>query len=218
MARLTAPLLSLGASGSIAKALVFSSWKGIPYARVHVVPSNPQSVAQQEVRGCFSTLTNLWKRMGVQARLPFQNAVRGIAMTDRNKHIQENVAILIDDANLDQLVMSIAGGNAIVPINATAVDGTNGRIACFCEAPLAPPGYTISYMIGVAVRDGIPGDSITPTCYEASDATAPYAFDIFCLEDEDFQVALIARWIRDADQIGFVSEAVRFQVTVTGTP
>lgn len=218
MARLTGALFSLAASGTIADTLTFAKWKGIQYVRTRVVPANPNTVAQQEVRGCFSTLNNLWKRMGVQARLPFQNAIRGLALTPRNQHIKENVAALIDDANLDDLVMSVAGGNAIVPINATAVDGTNGRVACFCEAPAAPPGYTISYMIGVAVRDGIPGDAISPTCYEASDAAAPYAFDIFCLEDEDFQVAIIARWIRDADQRGFVSEAVRFQVTVSGTP
>lgn len=218
MARLTAPLLSLGASGSIAKSLVFASWKGVPYARVHVIPANPQSVAQQEVRGVFSTLNNLWKRMGVQARLPFQNAVRGLAMTDRNKHVQENVAALIDKANMNDLVMSIAGGNAIIPINVTAVDGTNGRVACFAEAPPAPPGYTIGYMVGVAVADGDPSPALSPLCYEASDAAAPYAFDIFCLIDGIYQVGIWARWVRDADQMGFVSEAVRFQVTVTGSP
>lgn len=79
MARLTAPLLSLGASGSIAKSLVYSTWKGIPYARVHVIPANPKSVGQQEVRGVFATLTEMWKRMPQLARDPFVYAVRGLA-------------------------------------------------------------------------------------------------------------------------------------------
>jgi len=218
MAKLTGALFSLAASGTIADTLTFAKWKGIQYARTRVIPANPQSVAQQEVRGVFSTLNNLWKRMGVQARLPFQNAVRGIAMTARNKHIQTNVAALIDDANMNDLVMSIAGGNAIVPINVTAVDGTNGRVACFAEAPPAPPGYTIGYMVGVAVADGDPSPALSPLCYENSDPTAPYAFDITCNIDGVYQVGIFARWVRDSDLKGFVSEAVRFQVTVTGSP
>ncbi len=218
MTKLTAPLFSLTASGTIAKAITFSSWKGVAYARTRVIPANPNTNPQQEVRGCFSTCTQLWKRMGVQARLPFENAVRGLPMTPRNKHIQVNVPALQDDANMNDLVMSVAGGNAIVPINATAVDGTNGRVACFCEAPTAPPGYTIGYMVGVAVADGDPSPVLSPLCYEASDAAAPYAFDIYCLVDGDYQVGIWARWIRDSDLLGFVSEAVRFQVTVTGSP
>lgn len=218
MARLTGPLFSLGASGTIADTLTYAAWKGIPYVRTRVIPANPNSVAQQEVRGVFSTLNNMWKRMGVQARLPFQNAVRGVAMTDRNKHIQENVAALVDDPDMDDLVMSVATGQAIIPINVTAVDGTNGRVACFAEAPPAPVGYTLSYIVGVAVREGDPSPALSPTCYEASDAAAPYAFDIFCLEDVEFQVGIFARWIRDSDQRGFCSDAVRFQVVVSGTP
>jgi len=218
VAKLTAPLFSLTASGTLAKAITFASWKGVAYARTRVIPANPNTLPQQEVRGVFGTATNLWKRMGVQARLPFQNAVRGVPMTARNKHIQVNVPALKDDPNLDDLIMSIAGGNAIVPINATAVDGTNGRVACFCEAPPAPPGYTIGYMVGVAVADGAPSPALSPLCYEASDAAAPYAFDIYCLIDGDYQVGIWARWVRDADLMGFVSEAVRFQVTVSGSP
>lgn len=51
MAKLTAPLMSLSASGAIAKALVFFPWKGLNVARQYVVPSNPNSTAQQTQRG-----------------------------------------------------------------------------------------------------------------------------------------------------------------------
>lgn len=218
MARLTAPLLSLGASGTIGKALVYASWKGIPYARVHVIPANPKTVGQQEVRGVFATLNNMYKRMGIQARLPWENAARGLPLTARNIHIRENVAALQGDVNMDDLVMSIATGQAIIPINVTAVDGTNGRIACFAEAPPAPVGYSLGYIVGVAVEDGDPSPALSPRVFEASDAAPPYAFDIYPLLDEDFQVGIFARWVRNSDGKGFCSEAVRFQVTVTGTP
>lgn len=218
MARLTAPLLSLGASGTIGKAITFASWKGIPYARTRVVPANPNTLAQQEVRGVFATLGEMWKRMPEQARLPFTHAARGQPLTSRNKHIQANIAALQNDANLDDLVMSVAGGGAVVPINVTAVDGTNGRVACFCEAPSAPVGYTIGYMVGVAVRDGDPSPAIVLPTYVTTDPSSPYAFDIYCLEDDRFQVGIFAVWVRDSDLKSFCSSAVRFQVDVTGTP
>lgn len=48
--RLTGPMFSLTASGSLASTLTYSSWKGIAYGRQLVIPSNPQSSAQQIVR------------------------------------------------------------------------------------------------------------------------------------------------------------------------
>lgn len=50
MAKLKAPLMSLGASGAIGKALVFFSWKGLDVVREYVVPSNPDTTPQQTQR------------------------------------------------------------------------------------------------------------------------------------------------------------------------
>lgn len=50
MAKLTAPLLSLGASGQIGKAVVHFPWKGINAAREYVVPANPRTTAQTTQR------------------------------------------------------------------------------------------------------------------------------------------------------------------------
>jgi len=41
--RVTGPLYSQDASGTIGKAIVFSKWKGRNYVRKHVKPANPQS-------------------------------------------------------------------------------------------------------------------------------------------------------------------------------
>ena len=54
MTRLTAPLLSLDASGSIYKTIVYSKWKGVNYARLSVKPYNPKSDAQMAVRETVS--------------------------------------------------------------------------------------------------------------------------------------------------------------------
>lgn len=51
MAKLKAPLLSLGASGKLGGVLVFFNWKGIDVVREYVVPTNPNTALQQTQRG-----------------------------------------------------------------------------------------------------------------------------------------------------------------------
>jgi len=51
MAKLKAPLLSLGAAGAIGKSLVFFGWKGLDVVREYVIPSNPKTAAQTTQRG-----------------------------------------------------------------------------------------------------------------------------------------------------------------------
>jgi len=51
LAKLNAPLFSFGASGSIAKALVYFPWKGLNVVRSWVSPANPQTAAQITQRG-----------------------------------------------------------------------------------------------------------------------------------------------------------------------
>lgn len=57
MARTTAPLFSLDASGTIAKAITFSKWRGRQYVRRHAIPKNPQSPAQVGIRAALKFLT-----------------------------------------------------------------------------------------------------------------------------------------------------------------
>ncbi|GAI68425.1 unnamed protein product [marine sediment metagenome] len=51
MAKLKAPLLSFGASGAIAKAVVYFPWKGLNVAREYVIPANPRTALQTTQRG-----------------------------------------------------------------------------------------------------------------------------------------------------------------------
>jgi hypothetical protein len=57
MARTTAPLFSLDASGTLAKAVVFSKWRGRSYVRRHAIPKNPQTAAQVGVRAMMKFLS-----------------------------------------------------------------------------------------------------------------------------------------------------------------
>jgi len=64
MVRVQAPCLSLDASGSLGGAIVFSKWKGRPYVRELVKPSNPKSGGQVGVRAMMSFLTKDWSNIG----------------------------------------------------------------------------------------------------------------------------------------------------------
>lgn len=50
MAKLTGPVLSLDASGTIAGTVTYSKWKGQNYARLRVKPYNPKSDYQVGIR------------------------------------------------------------------------------------------------------------------------------------------------------------------------
>lgn len=56
MAKVTAPLMSMDASGKFGGALVFGKWKGRPTVRKLVTPSNPQSADQTTARNAVRVL------------------------------------------------------------------------------------------------------------------------------------------------------------------
>jgi len=59
MAKLKAPLLSLGAAGAIGKSIVFFNWKGIDVVREYVVPANPKTTPQNTQRGYLKAAVTL---------------------------------------------------------------------------------------------------------------------------------------------------------------
>lgn len=56
MARVTGPLMSMEASGTIGKTLTFANWVGRQYVRRWTRPSNPQTADQMEQRNAFSVI------------------------------------------------------------------------------------------------------------------------------------------------------------------
>ena len=58
MAKLKAPLMSLGAAGALGKALVFFGWKGLDVVREYVVPANPKTSGQTTQRGYLTEVVD----------------------------------------------------------------------------------------------------------------------------------------------------------------
>lgn len=61
MAKSPAPFMSINARGSIAKLLTASNWKGIPFLRLLVTPSNPRTAGQLAVRLIFGSIAKACK-------------------------------------------------------------------------------------------------------------------------------------------------------------
>lgn len=58
MAKLKAPLMSLGAAGQLGKSLVFFGWKGLDVVREYVIPTNPRTSAQVTQRGYMTDIVD----------------------------------------------------------------------------------------------------------------------------------------------------------------
>jgi hypothetical protein len=173
MAVVTAPLLSFSASGQIAKTQVYATWKGRPYVRRLVTPSNPKSSEQTLTRGTFTFLNSVWKISPADFRAPWTAYARGLVMTDRNAFLKKNIGELRDETDLAQLTLSpgAGGGLTVTPV----ITPGSGDLTIDLTAPSPlPSGWSIVKMVAVAIRDQ---DPTTGTFYEIEagfDATSTY--------------------------------------------
>lgn len=69
MATVTGPLFSIDASGGYASTMVFSKWKGRNYVRQLVIPSNPQSLAQETARNHVRTTGSAQKWVNLNTQV-----------------------------------------------------------------------------------------------------------------------------------------------------
>lgn len=213
MTKTTAPLLSFGASGQIAKTQVYSTWKGRSYARRYVIPANPNSVAQQETRNTFAWLNNVWKYMpaaALDAWLAYGNSSR---FTDRNGWIKVNLSNLRSESDLANLVMSPAANGGLAAGGISVAPGA-AQLAVTLTAPALPTGWTIDSAIAAAIRDQDPQTGVLYTVSAATDASAPYVPTITGLVAS--QLYQVGGWFVFAKPDG--SAAYGQALSSTGTP
>jgi hypothetical protein len=91
MVKLNAPMMSLEASGTIANAVTFAKWKGRPYARQRVIPSNPQSALQTAVRAMMKFLSQEWATMTAGEKASWLTAANASSISSFNAMIGANM-------------------------------------------------------------------------------------------------------------------------------
>lgn len=195
MSRTTAPLLSFGASGQIGKTQVYAAWKGRPYARRYVVPSNPNSTGQAETRSTFKWLNNVWKYMPASAIEAWQLYGQNSRFTDRNGWIKSNLSGLRSQADLTNLIFSPSANGGIAATSIAVAAGA-GQLAVTLTAPTLPTGWTIVEAIAAAIRQQDPQSGTLYVVTSATDATSPYVPTITGLTSG--QVYRVGGWFKYA--------------------
>lgn len=176
MAKVTAPLMGFGASGSLAKSIVHASWRGVPYVRRHVIPSNPRSPAQTTTRSLFSWLQEVWKRMEVDAQTPWFAFAKGQPLTDRNAFSQANMKAMIGMTDTASIIFSNGAKGGLVPTAVVATAGSH-QISVAYDIPTPPTGWTIAGATATVIAD--------------QDPQTGSAFDTFTVDDPTHTTPLV---------------------------
>ena len=90
MSKVTAPLMSMGASGALGGAIVFSRWKGRPYVRALVVPANPRSDGQVGLRAMFGFLAAQWAGLSVLNKATWDDPAEALNVSPFNSYMRGN--------------------------------------------------------------------------------------------------------------------------------
>lgn len=162
MSKVSGPLLSLDARGQIGNAMVFSGWKGIPYARKYVIPANPKSTKQVQVRGTFTFLHEVYKQSPQLFRNPWEALAKGKPLTSWNYFTKKNLSPIYTAADLTAFVFEEGANGGLPPDTITSTPGA-GQITIATTNPATPVGWTLAGMVGLALRDMDPhGDVVEP--------------------------------------------------------
>lgn len=212
MAKTTAPLLSFDASGSIAKTMVYSRWRGVPYARRYVIPQNPRTVAQTLTRDIFKTLSDIWKVSGTLAIAPWQTFTISKPLTDRNAMMGKNIAALRSDINMDNYIGS-PGARGGLPSVSIALTVGAGQLTVDFTNPGAPDGWTLISAIAIAFPDQAPEATLIGPITEGEDDATQIQVVLTGLDTVLHQVVAWLEWTKPDGLTAYGPS-----LTDTGTP
>jgi len=91
MSRVTGPLFSLTASGTLGDVITYSKWKGIPYVRSRVIPQNPQTASQVSTRNTLTAGVSAYRTTAsvpAASKLSWDFYASGSGMSGFNRYIK----------------------------------------------------------------------------------------------------------------------------------
>lgn len=217
MSKITAPLLSFGGAGQVAKSVVYSSWKGIPYARRYTVPANPNTNRQAATRALFKRLNLMWLYLPPDAKAPWIANAVGRKYTGINKFIGFNVDGL--DTVTPPTDMSFFRGSAgalggLPPVSLTLTPGDD-QIGAALVAPAIPDDWTIEQAVFMCFLDADPQTPFTGQITVMTDATSPYSVTFTGLANAaDYIVSAWFVWNKPDGKLAY-STSLTDQATTT---
>lgn len=108
MARVSGPLFSMSASGTVGKAITFGIWKGRPWCRVWFKPENPKTAKQVNVRLAMKLLVAEWQGEIEAYQLAWDAYAAPFAMSGFNKYVSRGMAAYIVQLTSANTPVSVA--------------------------------------------------------------------------------------------------------------
>lgn len=209
-ALVTGPLFSLTASGQIAKALVYSTWKGRAYVREYVVGANPNTLPQRVRRVMLGFVSQWWSDLDSTQQDSWITSASAKNISPFNEQVSANM-----DRQTNELAPTgnetPAGGSLTGTIDTVAAAGGVGKITVTLTntANLVTGEYN---MIGISDTSFADSNSTGNTAWIGLDGISDQVVEITELEPGTY-------WISGAifNQGGTLSSFVDASASVTVT-
>jgi len=214
MAKPTAPLLSFDASGTLAKTMVFSRWRGIPYVRRYVIPANPKTAGQSLTRNTFTMLTELWKVAGPLLVEPWGLYATGRKFLDRNAFIGQNIALMRSEVDMALFRASPGARGGLPPDSISAAAGVATITVTFVN-PTPPTGWAIVAAVALAFPDQLPTIAFVGPSTEGEDTVTP--FDTVVLAGLDTVLHQVFGFLQWTKPDGSTAFSISLQDSATPT-
>lgn len=193
MSKTTAPLLSFDARGQIGKTVVYGNWRGVKYARQHVIPANPRTTAQTRNRNIFAMLREAYKLLPSLARAPWDAYATGRKFTGMNAFVGENRLAIATGTDFTTLLGSPGARGGLPADGIAAVGGSlSGEIDVTFTAPDTPNDWTLDTYVVLACKDQAPDERFNQSWVNDSVAAPTVGITLSGLEAG--QSYVVAGW------------------------
>lgn len=196
MAKVDGPLFSFGASGSIADTMTFAKWKGRPYVRQHVIPSNPKSAAQVGGRVMWKFLTQQWAGMSTSDKNTWIERASAAAYSTFNAYMSYNMDRWTESLPVTQPYPAAGESNDELPTAAT-ISGTGTERSLSLTMPNGGTNWgVILYGADGEAPTGLKSQAIAVV------ATVPDATTVYPIQNVpvDYDTFAVRAFSVDGDQ------------------
>jgi len=107
MARVSGPLMSMSASGTVGKAMTFGKWKGRPWVREWFTPENPKTTKQVNIRTALTLMIALWQTQTAEDMAKWDAYADPFKMAGVNKFVSRGMKAYIDQLTVDVTPLSV---------------------------------------------------------------------------------------------------------------
>ena len=104
MAKVTGPLYSVSASGTVGKAFTFGQWKGRQWVRSWFKPANPNTSAQQVVRARMTAAVPSYKSEDQTVKDFWDSEATGQTMSGFNLYVKKFCEFMRDNSETEPTV------------------------------------------------------------------------------------------------------------------